>query len=68
MAVGLLDLCEEYFGARDFYDVLKISKTANEKQGECDITSRDFCELFFLRNLVVSMKLRCVSSWEWGFK
>ncbi|XP_001601586.1 dnaJ homolog subfamily C member 9 [Nasonia vitripennis] len=32
MAVGLLDLCEQYFGARDFYDVLNIDKTANEKQ------------------------------------
>lgn len=31
---SLLDLCEQYFGARDFYDVLKIPKTANDKQGE----------------------------------
>ncbi|XP_015588466.1 dnaJ homolog subfamily C member 9 [Cephus cinctus] len=28
---SLLDLCEEHFGARDFYEVLKIPKTANEK-------------------------------------
>ncbi|KAJ8670712.1 hypothetical protein QAD02_001971 [Eretmocerus hayati] len=32
MALGLLDLCEQYFGARDFYEILKISKNANEKQ------------------------------------
>lgn len=31
---SLLDLCEQYFGARNFYDVLKISKTANDKQGK----------------------------------
>ena len=31
---GLLDLCEKYFGSRDLYEVLKIPKTANEKQGE----------------------------------
>ena len=30
---SLPDLCEQYFGHRDFYDVLKISKTATEKQG-----------------------------------
>ncbi|XP_011630406.1 dnaJ homolog subfamily C member 9 [Pogonomyrmex barbatus] len=29
---SLLDLCEQYFGARNFYDVLKIPKTANDKQ------------------------------------
>ncbi|XP_012056740.1 PREDICTED: dnaJ homolog subfamily C member 9 [Atta cephalotes] len=29
---SLLDLCEQYFGARNFYEVLKISKTANDKQ------------------------------------
>ncbi|KAL0106119.1 hypothetical protein PUN28_016091 [Cardiocondyla obscurior] len=29
---SLLDLCERYFGARNFYDVLKIPKTANDKQ------------------------------------
>ncbi|XP_078053714.1 dnaJ homolog subfamily C member 9-like [Augochlora pura] len=29
---SLLDLCEQYFGARDFYEVLKISRTANDKQ------------------------------------
>ncbi|XP_015514573.1 dnaJ homolog subfamily C member 9 [Neodiprion pinetum] len=29
---GLLDLCEKYFGARDFYEVLKIPTNANEKQ------------------------------------
>ncbi|XP_012283353.1 J domain-containing protein CG6693 [Orussus abietinus] len=29
---SLLDLCEKYFGARNFYEVLKIPKTANEKQ------------------------------------
>lgn len=29
---GLLDLCEKYFGCRDLYEVLKIPKTANEKQ------------------------------------
>lgn len=29
----LVDLCEKYFGSRDFYEVLKISKTANDKQG-----------------------------------
>ncbi|XP_043286544.1 J domain-containing protein CG6693 [Venturia canescens] len=28
----LPDLCEKYFGHRDFYDVLKIPKNANEKQ------------------------------------
>jgi len=32
MGKKILDLCEEYFGARDFYEVLKIPKTANEKQ------------------------------------
>ncbi|EFN76576.1 J domain-containing protein CG6693 [Harpegnathos saltator] len=31
---SLPDLCEQYFGARNFYDVLKISKTANDKQGQ----------------------------------
>lgn len=30
---SLLDLCEKYFGYRDFYDVLKIPTNANEKQG-----------------------------------
>ncbi|XP_017796346.1 PREDICTED: dnaJ homolog subfamily C member 9 isoform X2 [Habropoda laboriosa] len=29
---SLLDLCEQYFGARDFYEVLKIPTTANDKQ------------------------------------
>ncbi|PSN33465.1 DnaJ subfamily C member 9 [Blattella germanica] len=29
---GLLDLCEKYFGSRDLYDVLNISRVANEKQ------------------------------------
>lgn len=29
---SLSDLCEQYFGARDFYEVLQIPKTANEKQ------------------------------------
>ncbi|XP_076242254.1 dnaJ homolog subfamily C member 9-like [Calliopsis andreniformis] len=29
---SLLDLCDQYFGARDFYEVLKIPKTANDKQ------------------------------------
>lgn len=29
---GLLDLCEKYFGAREFYEVLKIPKTADQKQ------------------------------------
>ncbi|XP_076758966.1 dnaJ homolog subfamily C member 9 [Xylocopa sonorina] len=29
---SLLDLCEQYFGARDFYEVLKIPRTANDKQ------------------------------------
>ncbi|KAF3422162.1 hypothetical protein E2986_04768 [Frieseomelitta varia] len=29
---SLLDLCEQYFGARDFYEVLKISRKANDKQ------------------------------------
>ncbi|XP_050462306.1 dnaJ homolog subfamily C member 1-like isoform X1 [Cataglyphis hispanica] len=29
---SLLDLCERYFGARNFYDVLKIPKSANDKQ------------------------------------
>ncbi|XP_033210807.1 dnaJ homolog subfamily C member 9 [Belonocnema kinseyi] len=29
---SLLDLCDQYFGARDFYEVLKIPKTANEKE------------------------------------
>ncbi|KAK0173342.1 hypothetical protein PV328_006557 [Microctonus aethiopoides] len=28
----LVDLCEKYFGSRDFYEVLKIPKTANDKQ------------------------------------
>ncbi|KAL7301489.1 hypothetical protein TKK_0005926 [Trichogramma kaykai] len=32
MGEGLLDLCEKYFGARDFYDVMKIPKNATEKQ------------------------------------
>lgn len=35
---SLLDLCEQYFGARNFYDVLKISKTANDKQGTKKLT------------------------------
>lgn len=30
---SLLDLCEQYFGARDFYEVLKISRKATDKQG-----------------------------------
>jgi hypothetical protein len=34
MSLDLLDLCEQYFGVRDFYEVLKISKSANEKQGK----------------------------------
>ncbi|XP_076678172.1 dnaJ homolog subfamily C member 9 isoform X2 [Andrena cerasifolii] len=29
---SLLDLCDQYFGARDFYEVLKIPRTANDKQ------------------------------------
>ncbi|XP_003401450.1 dnaJ homolog subfamily C member 9-like isoform X2 [Bombus affinis] len=29
---SLLDLCEQYFGARDFYEVLKISRKATDKQ------------------------------------
>lgn len=29
----LFDLCEKYFGERDLYEVLGVSKTANEKQG-----------------------------------
>lgn len=32
---SLLDLCEQYFGARDFYEVLNIPRTANDKQGKC---------------------------------
>ena len=31
---SLLDLCDQYFGSRDFYEVLKIPKTADEKQGK----------------------------------
>lgn len=31
---GLLDLCEQYFGARNFYDVLNIQKDATDKQGK----------------------------------
>jgi len=30
----LLDLGEKYFGSRDLYEVLKIPKSANQKQGE----------------------------------
>ncbi|XP_076301375.1 J domain-containing protein CG6693-like [Lasioglossum baleicum] len=29
---SLLDLCEQYFGGRDFYEVLNISRTATDKQ------------------------------------
>ncbi|XP_011505424.1 PREDICTED: dnaJ homolog subfamily C member 9 [Ceratosolen solmsi marchali] len=32
MSMDLLDLCKKYFNTRDFYEVLKISKNANEKQ------------------------------------
>lgn len=28
----LVDLCEKYFGSRNFYEVLKISKTSTDKQ------------------------------------
>ena len=34
MGAGLLDLCEKYFGARDFYEVLQIQKNSNDKQGK----------------------------------
>ncbi|XP_014216359.1 J domain-containing protein CG6693 [Copidosoma floridanum] len=32
MGKKILDLCEEYFGARDFYEVLEIPKIASDKQ------------------------------------
>lgn len=36
---GLLDLCEKYFDAREFYEVLKIPKTADQKQGNAIFSS-----------------------------
>lgn len=30
----LLELCEKYFGTRDFYEVLKIKNTASDKDSK----------------------------------
>lgn len=39
----LHDLCEKYFGSRNFYEVLEIPKTASEKQGKFNLTLIVLC-------------------------